>query len=248
MVEVRDLHMHFGAIRALTGVSFTAPDGTITGLLGENGAGKTTTLNIVSGLHQPTRGRVVVDGDAAGAAAPTGRRLRVGALLDQKGLYTRLTARENVAYFGALRGFSGTDLTRRVQRALAIVGLETEAERRTEGFSQGERMKVALARAIVHTPKNLVLDEPTNGLDIPSARGFKAALKRMRDEGTCIILSSHIIHDVVALCDEVVIISRGRTVIQGDPAAVTRKAGCATLEEAFMALSGRQEDATCLAM
>jgi sodium transport system ATP-binding protein len=245
MVEVRDLHMHFGAIRALTGVSFTAPDGTITGLLGENGAGKTTTLNIVSGLHQPTRGRVVVDGDAA---APTGRRLRVGALLDQKGLYTRLTARENVAYFGALRGFSGTELTRRVQRALAIVGLESEAERRTEGFSQGERMKVALARAIVHTPKNLLLDEPTNGLDIPSARGFKAALKRMRDEGTCIILSSHIIHDVVALCDEVVIISRGRTVVQGDPAAVTRKAGRATLEEAFMALSGRQEDATCLAM
>ena len=248
MVEVRDLHMHFGAIRALTGVSFTAPDGAITGLLGENGAGKTTTLNIVSGLHQPTRGRVVFDDDAAGAAAPTGRRLRVGALLDQKGLYTRLTARENVAYFGALRGFSGAELTRRVQRALAIVGLESEAERRTEGFSQGERMKVALARAIVHTPKNLLLDEPTNGLDIPSARGFKAALKRMRDEGTCIILSSHIIHDVVALCDEVVIISRGRTVVQGDPNAVTRKAGCATLEEAFMALSGRQEDATCLAM
>lgn len=249
MVEVRDLHMHFGAIRALTGVSFTAPDGTITGLLGENGAGKTTTLNIVSGLHQPTRGHVVVDGDAAGAAAaPTGRRLRVGALLDQKGLYTRLTARENVAYFGALRGFSGAELTRRVLRALAIVGLESEAERRTEGFSQGERMKVALARAIVHTPKNLLLDEPTNGLDIPSARGFKAALKRMRDEGTCIILSSHIIHDVVALCDEVVIISRGRTVVQGDPAAVTRKAGCATLEEAFMALSGRQEGKTCLAI
>jgi len=246
MVEVRDLHMHFGAVRALTGISFTAPDGTITGLLGENGAGKTTTLNIVSGLHQPARGDVVVDG--AAAAAPTERRQRVGALLDQKGLYARLTARENVAYFGALRGFTGAELARRVQRALAIVGLESNAERRTEGFSQGERMKVALARAIVHTPKNLLLDEPTNGLDIPSARGFKTALRRMRDEGTCIILSSHIIHDVVELCDEVAIIARGRTVIQGDPAAVSRKAGCATLEEAFMVLTGRQEDATCLAV
>ena len=246
MVEVRDLHMHFGAVRALTGVSFTAPDGRMTGLLGENGAGKTTTMNIVSGLHQPARGDVVVDGVAA--AAPTERRQRVGALLDQKGLYARLTARENVAYFGALRGFTGGDLARRVQRALAIVGLESNAERRTEGFSQGERMKVALARAIVHAPKNLLLDEPTNGLDIPSARGFKAALRRMRDEGTCIILSSHIIHDVVELCDEVAIIARGRTVIQGDPAEVSRKAGCATLEEAFMVFTGRQEDATCLAV
>ena len=246
MVEVRDLHMHFGAIRALTGVSFTAPDGTITGLLGENGAGKTTTLNIVSGLHSPTRGNVVVDGEETDT--PAGRRQRVGALLDQKGLYVKLTARENVAYFGALRGFSGGELARRVQRALAIVGLESDAERRTEGFSQGERMKVALARAIVHTPRNLLLDEPTNGLDIPSARGFKAALRRMRDEGTCIILSSHIIHDVLALCDEVVIIARGRTVIQGNPDAVSRAAGSGTLEEAFMVLSGRQEDATCLAV
>lgn len=245
MVEVQDLHMHFGRVKALAGVSFTARNGAITGLLGENGAGKTTTMNIVSGLHQPTRGRVAVDG--GDASVPAGRRQRVGALLDQKGLYVRLTARENVAYFGALRGFEGAELARRVQRALSIVGLESEAERRTEGFSQGERMKVALARAIVHTPPNLLLDEPTNGLDIPSARGFKAALRRMRDEGTCIVLSSHIIHDVVALCDEVVIIARGRTVIQGDPEAVSRTAGRATLEEAFMALSGRQEDATCLA-
>lgn len=245
MVDVRDLHMHFGAVTALAGVSFTAPDGRITGLLGENGAGKTTTLNIVSGLHQPTRGEVAVDD--AEANAPTERRQRVGALLDQKGLYTRLTARENVAYFGALRGFEGGELARRVQRALAIVGIESDAERRTEGFSQGERMKVALARAIVHTPKNLLLDEPTNGLDIPSARGLKTALKRMRDEGICIVLSSHIIQDVVALCDDVVIISRGRTVAHGDPGAVSTAAGCATLEEAFMILTGHQEHTTCQA-
>jgi sodium transport system ATP-binding protein len=243
MLEVRDLHMHFGPVKALSGASFAAPDGAITGLLGENGAGKTTTMNIVSGLHQPARGTLIIDGGET--SAPADRRRQVGALLDQKGLYTRLTARENVAYFGALRGLSGTGLTTRVQRALALVGLETDAERRTEGFSQGERMKVALARAIVHRPKNLLLDEPTNGLDIPSARAFKTALKQMRDEGLCIILSSHIIQDVIALCDQVVIISKGRTVTQGDPDAVCRKAGCATLEEAFMVLTGRTEATPC---
>jgi sodium transport system ATP-binding protein len=245
MVDVQNLHMHFGAVRALAGVSFTARNGTITGLLGENGAGKTTTLNIVSGLHQPARGRVAVDGDDA--SVPMGRRQRVGALLDQKGLYARLTARENVAYFGALRGFEGSELARRVQRALSIVGLESEAERRTEGFSQGERMKVALARAIVHEPRNLILDEPTNGLDIPSARTFKAALSGMRDLGACIVFSSHLIHDVSALCDSIVIISRGRTIAQGEPAALCKQTGCRSLEEAFMVLTGHQQEAACLA-
>ena len=245
MVEVTDLHMHFGAVRALGGVSFVARDGAITGLLGENGAGKTTTLNIISGLHQPMRGSAALDGGAAGD--PLERRRYVGALLDHKGLYPRLTARENVAYFGALRGFSGTELTRRVNRALATVGIESLAERRTHGFSQGERMKVALARAIVHEPKNLILDEPTNGLDVPSARTFKAALSRMRELGVCIVFSSHLIHDVSALCDTVVIIARGRTVAQGEPAALCRKTGCRTLEEAFMVLTGHEQEASCLA-
>jgi sodium transport system ATP-binding protein len=245
MVEVTDLHMQFGAVRALTGVSFVARDGAITGLLGENGAGKTTTLNIISGLHQPMRGSVAVDDGSS--HDPLERRRRIGALLDHKGLYPRLTARENVAYFGALRGFTGSELSRRVQRALDHVGLEWLADRRTHGFSQGERMKVALARAIVHEPRNLILDEPTNGLDVPSARAFKSALSRMRDLGACIVFSSHLIHDVSALCDSVVVVSRGRTVAQGDPAAVCQKTGCQTLEEAFMVLTGHEQEATCLA-
>jgi sodium transport system ATP-binding protein len=245
MVEVTNLHMHFGAVRALTGVSFVARDGAITGVLGENGAGKTTTLNIISGLYQPMRGSVTVDDGAV--QDPLERRRRVGALLDHRGLYARLTVRENVAYFGALRGFSGSELSRRVQRSLSHVGIESLADRRTHGFSQGERMKVALARAIVHEPHNLILDEPTNGLDIPSARAFKAALSRMRDLGVCIVFSSHLIHDVSALCDSVVILSRGRTVAQGEPAALCRKTGCQTLEEAFMVLTGHEQEATCLA-
>ena len=244
MVEVTDLHMHYGAVRALTGVSFVALDGAITGLLGENGAGKTTTLNIVSGLHEPMRGSVRLDG---ATGDPVERRRHVGALLDEKGLYPRLTARENVAYFGALRGFTGAELTRRVQRALASVGIESLADRPTQGFSQGERMKVALARAIVHEPKTLILDEPTNGLDVPSARAFKTALSRMREHGVCIVFSSHLIHDVSALCDRVVIISRGRTVAQDEPEALCRQTQCSTLEEAFMALTGHEQEATCLA-
>jgi sodium transport system ATP-binding protein len=245
MLDVRNLEMRFGRVTALAGVSFSAADGSITGLLGENGAGKTTTLNIVSGLHRPNRGHVVVDGEAADS--PWHRRRSIGALLDQKGLYGRLTVRENVAYFGALRGLTGAALTRHVDRALDIVGLLPLANRRTEGFSQGERMKVALARAIVHEPRNLLLDEPTNGLDVPSARSFKAALRQMRDRGVCIVFSSHLLGDIAALCDEVVMIARGRTVAQGDAADFCRRTGCTTLEDAFMALTNVDKGRTCQA-
>jgi sodium transport system ATP-binding protein len=151
-----------------------------------------------------------------------------------------------VAYYGALRGFSGGELARRVQHALAAVGIESLADRRTHGFSQGERMKVALARAIVHEPRNVILDEPTNGLDVPSARAFKSTLARMREHGVCIVFSSHLIHDVSALCDSVVIMSRGRTVAQGEPEDLCRRTRCRTLEEAFLALTGHEQEATCL--
>jgi sodium transport system ATP-binding protein len=191
------------------------------------------------------RGGVAIDASPAGTRIE--RRRRVGTLLDDKGLYPRLTARENVAYFGALRGFAGSELKRRVQHALAAVGIESLADRPTQGFSRGERMKVALARAIVHEPGNVILDEPTNGLDVPSARAFKAALSRMRDHGVCIVFSSHLIHDVAALCDSVVIISRGRTVAQGELDALCRKTQRTSLEEAFMALTGHEQEAGCLA-
>ncbi|HKE83435.1 MAG TPA: ATP-binding cassette domain-containing protein [Vicinamibacterales bacterium] len=235
MIEVRALHMRFGAVRALSGVSLSALDGAITGLVGQNGAGKTTTLNIVSGLHEPNQGAVVLDGVST---TPQDRRSRIGALLDQKGLYSRLTARENVEYFGALRGFEGGELNRRTQRALTTVGLDSVAHRRTEGFSQGERMKVALARAIVHSPQHLLLDEPTNGLDVPSARGFKAALRRMRDDGVCVVVSSHMIEDLGTLCDSIVIIAGGRVVAQGSASDLCRQTRSATLEESFMVFNG----------
>jgi sodium transport system ATP-binding protein len=238
MIEISGLRKSFGDVAAVRDVSFTAPDGRITGLLGENGAGKTTTLALMCGLLSPDAGAIRVGPDSC---TPLERRRRIGALLDDKGLYGRLTARENIEYFGRLHGMSETALAGRVDAILHDLGLQDIAERRTGRFSQGERMKVALGRAIVHAPPHLILDEPTNGLDIPAVLSLRRVLRRMRDRGACIILSSHIIEDVQTLCDNVVMISRGRVVADGDAAALCRRTGQATLEDAFVALTGRRE-------
>jgi sodium transport system ATP-binding protein len=237
MIEVRNLRKAFGPVRAVSDVSFRASNGRITGMLGENGAGKTTTLAMICGLLRPDDGWVRVGPDDT---SPIERRRRLGALLDHKGLYERLTARENIAYFGRLQGVLPCLLERRVEDVLARLDLTRVADRRVAGFSQGERMKVALGRAIVHSPAHVLLDEPTNGLDIPSVHGLREALRKMRDSGTCILFSTHVLDEVRALCDNVVIISRGRVVAQGDPADVCRLARCAKLEEAYLALTDRE--------
>lgn len=241
MIEISRLRKGFGRIAAVRDVSFTAPDGRITGLLGKNGAGKTTTLALTCGLLQPDAGSIRVGPDTG-----TGldRRRRVGALLDHRGLYDRLTARENIEYFGRLHGMSGAPLTDRVDAVLRELGLQGSANRRTAGFSQGERMKVALGRAIVHSPAHLLLDEPTNGLDLPTVLALRRMLGRMRDQGACIIFSSHVLEEVRALCDNVVIIADGCVVADGDAATICRRTGRATLEEAFVALTGHQEMAS----
>jgi sodium transport system ATP-binding protein len=241
MIEVRKLRKSFGSVPAVRDISFSAPDGLITGLLGENGAGKTTTLALICGLIQADEGSIRVGSDIGTAME---RRRGVGALLDHKGLYDRLTARENIEYFGRLHGVSPATLSTRVDALLSQLGLERIGERRTAGFSQGERMKVALARALVHSPAHLLLDEPTNGLDIPAVHGLRGALRRMRGEGACIVFSSHVLDEVRTLCDNIVIVSRGCVVANGDAATVCRQAQCATLEEAFLALTGREEVAS----
>ena len=241
MIVIRHLHKSFGAVTAVREVSLTAADGRITGLLGENGAGKTTTLALTCGLIPPDGGSIQVGPDSG---SPFDRRRRIGALLDHKGLYDRLTARENIEYFGRLHGMSGQTLTERVETVLHELGLQSIADRRTGGFSQGERMKVALGRVVVHAPAHLLLDEPTNGLDIPTVQALGKLLRRMRDQGACIILSSHVLEVVRALCDSVVIISHGRVVAEGDEAAICRRAKRATLEDAFVALTGHEEMAS----
>ena len=239
MLEVRNVRKRFGAVTAVDGVSFAAPDGQITGLLGENGAGKTTTLAMIGGVLTPDGGSIEIDG--ADTRTSQNGRSSLGALLDHRSLYSRLTARENIRYFGELHGLSGPDLDQRVSQTLSLLALDSLADRRTAGFSQGELMKVALARASVHGPQNLILDEPTNGLDIPAVRALRGWLRDMRDRGMCILFSSHVLDDVRALCDRIVVISRGRVMADGMPEAICRQNDCDSLEDAFVRLTATHE-------
>jgi sodium transport system ATP-binding protein len=240
MIEVKDLHKRFGKVVAVDGATFTARDGQITGLLGPNGAGKTTTLRCLYTLMQPDRGQVLVDGiDAAEDAVAVRRRL--GVLPDARGLYKRLTARENIAYFGRLHGLDAATIRTRTDAAIAALDMADIAERRTEGFSQGQRVKTAIARALIHDPNNVILDEPTNGLDVMATRAMREFLKRLKHEGRCVLFSSHIMQEVAALCDRIVVIAHGRVVADESPDALRAQTGEANLEDAFVKLIGSEE-------
>jgi sodium transport system ATP-binding protein len=233
MIEASTLHKRFGAVVAVDDVSLVARDGCITGLTGPNGAGKTTTMRILYTLLVPDRGHARVDGIDV-AARPNAVRARLGVLSDQRGLYNRLSARENVRYYGRLHGMHGAALERRIDELVALLDMRDIADRRAHGFSQGERMKVAIARALVHSPQNLILDEPTGGLDVMSIRALRDVLRRLRDAGSCVLLSSHVMQEVSALCDEVVVILRGRVVASGSPDALSKETGITSLEEIFV--------------
>jgi sodium transport system ATP-binding protein len=235
MICVEDLHKAFGPIKAVDGVSFEARDGEITGLLGPNGAGKTTTLRMLYTLMQPDRGRVVVDGNDA-RAAPLEVQRRLGVLPDARGLYRRLTARENIAYFAALQGLTPSAAKARIAALLAALDMEAIADRRADGFSHGERLKTALARALVHDPHNVLLDEPTNGLDVMSTRSLRQFLPELREQGRCVLFSSHVMQEVSALCDRIVIIAHGRVIAEGTPQALRERAREQNLEDAFVKL------------
>jgi sodium transport system ATP-binding protein len=237
VIELQAIHKGFGAVTAVDDVSFAARDGSITGLLGPNGAGKTTTLRILSTLVLADRGKALVDGVDV-AMDPMAARRRLGVLPDARGLYPRLTAREHVRYFGELHGLSGADLEKRIDALVDLLDMREIAQRRADGFSQGERMKVALARALVHGPRNVLLDEPTNGLDVMSTRALRELVRRLRDEGHAVLLSSHIMQEVGALCDHIVVIARGRVVAEGTPDAIREAAGGLSLEDAFVAVTG----------
>ena len=211
MIRVENLHKRFGEVRAVDGVSFTAADGQVTGLLGPNGAGKTTTLRMLYTLMRPDEGRILVDGVDA-VADPQGARFALGVLPDQSGLYPRLTAREHIDYFGELQGITGADLRSRTDHLLKMLDMTAIADRRVAGFSHGERTKTALARAIVHNPKNVLLDEPTNGLDVMSTRAVREIIRRLKGEGHTVLFSSHVMQEVSALCDTIVVIARGKIV------------------------------------
>ncbi len=244
MIKVQDLGKSFDNRCVVRKLSFQASDGAITGLLGSNGAGKTTTLRMICGVLKPESGSIMID-DVAPTRDPLPRQRRVGALLDHMGIYSRLTVRENLVYFGRLRGMPPESLKERVEQVISILGLESIADRRTSGFSQGERMKTALGRAILHSPQNLLLDEPTNGLDVPTVRSLRDLLRRLRDAGTCVVFSSHVLEEVSALCDQVVIISGGNLIAQGSPSELCSQTGTASLEEAFIELTCSPQAPLC---
>jgi len=236
MIKLEKLRKSFHGRPVLRDLSFEASDGAITGLLGVNGAGKTTTLRAICGVLQPESGSVTID-DETGEIGAAHMQQSIGALLDHIGLYARLTVRENLEYFGRLRGMHSQALNRGIDRVVSILGLEAIADRPTAGFSQGERMKTALGRAILHSPKNLLLDEPTNGLDILTIRSLRELLKRLRDEGTCVIFSSHVLEEVSALCDTVVVISQGTIAGHGSAAELCSQTSTTCLEDAFVHLT-----------
>ena len=240
MIEVKDLHKAFGKVVAVSGATFRARDGEITGLLGPNGAGKTTTLRCLYTLMQPDRGSVLVDGIDA-ATDPVAVRRRLGVLPDARGLYKRLTARENIAYFGRLHGLDEATIRTRTDAAIVALDMADIADRQTEGFSQGQRVKTAIARALIHDPNNVILDEPTNGLDVMSTRAMREFLLRLKGEGRCVLFSSHIMQEVAALCDRIVVIAKGRVVADNTPQALRERTNEANLEDAFVKLIGSEE-------
>jgi sodium transport system ATP-binding protein len=234
MIHAIELHKRFGEKVAVDDVSFVAPDGRITGLLGPNGAGKTTSLRMISAMIRPDRGRAEIDGfDTAIEREQVLRRL--GVLPDARGLYPRLSARENVRYYGRLHDLDGAALEREIDRLFGLLDMAELADRRVHGFSQGERMKVAIARALVHRPHNVMLDEPTNGLDVMSTRAMRELVRRLRDDGCCVVFSSHVMQEVAALCDEIFVVARGKVVAHGSPDELREQTGKQDLEDAFVA-------------
>jgi sodium transport system ATP-binding protein len=237
MIAVEHLSKRFGAVQALDNVSFAAPDGAITGILGPNGAGKTTLMRILATLVTPDAGTARVDGHD-GTMDPMTVRRRFGILSDAKGLYPRLTARENIDYFGALYGLPRADVDARRDALFAQLEMDALSRRRTDGFSQGEKMKTAIVRALIHDPQNVLLDEPTNGLDVMATRAMRELIRELKSAGKCVLFSSHIMQEVSAVCDHIVVLNRGRVVAAGTAAGLLQETGCVTLEDAFVALLG----------
>jgi len=244
MIEVRDLRKSYrsrrGEVRAVDGVSFRAPDGVITGLLGPNGAGKTTTLRMLYTLVRPDSGSVSVDGIEV-AREPGRVRSQIGVLPDARGLYKRLTARENIAYFGRLQGLEAGFIESQTARLVEALEMQDFIDRRAEGFSQGQRTKTAIARALVHDPPNVLLDEPTNGLDVMTTRAMRGFLRQLREQGRCVLFSSHVMQEVAALCDRIVVIAHGRVVADGTPDELRAQTGMDSLEDAFVRAIGTEE-------
>jgi sodium transport system ATP-binding protein len=233
MIKVEAIHKSFGKVHAVRGVSFDAPDGKITGLLGPNGAGKSTTLRVLYTVLKPDEGYATIDG-ADVVTDSLAARSRIGALPHGAGLYPHLTARENIAYFARLCGVDKTEIDDRVEQIVKLLEIGDFAERRTKGFSQGQRTKVSLARALVHDPQNVILDEPSNGLDVMATRSLRELILKLKDDGRCVLFSSHVMQEVAALCDDICIVANGQVAIDDSIDGIREQTGCEDIEDAFV--------------
>jgi len=237
VIEATRLSKRFGSVIAVQEVSLRAEDGRITGLLGPNGAGKSTTFRMLYTVLRPDSGEATLDGVSV-TAQPLEARRRMGVLPHGSGIYAQLTARENITYFAKLQGLTREERERRADEIIELLEMQSFAGRRAQGFSQGQRLKTALARALVHRPRNVLLDEPTIGLDVMAVRNLRGLLQRLRQAGHCVLFSSHVMQEVAALCDEVVVIAHGKVVASGTLDAIRSRTGHADLEEAFVELVG----------
>ena len=233
MIKVDGIHKSFGKVHAVRGVSFDAPDGKITGLLGPNGAGKSTTLRVLYTVLRPDHGSASID-NADVVTDSLAARQRIGALPHGAGLYPHLTARENIAYYARLCGLENHAVDERVENLVALLEISDFADRRTKGFSQGQRTKVALARSLVHNPQNVILDEPSNGLDVMATRSLRELILKLKGAGRCVLFSSHVMQEVAALCDDIVIIANGKVAIDDSVDGIRERTGCDDLEDAFV--------------
>lgn len=233
MIKVEGLQKSFGEVKAVRGVSFAAEDGKITGLLGPNGAGKSTTLRILYTVLKPDLGAASIDGInviSDGLRA----RSRIGTLPHGAGLYPHLTARENIRYYAKLYEMDAQTIEESVQKIIDQLEINDFADRRSKGFSQGQRTKVALARSLVHGPQNIILDEPSNGLDVMATRALRDVIRQLKAAGKCVLFSSHVMQEVAALCDEIVIIAAGQVALHDSPEGIRTATGCDDLEDAFV--------------
>lgn len=240
MIEVRDLKKYYKDVKAVDGVTFTAPDGKITGLLGPNGAGKSTTLRIIAGLIKPQSGTVIIDGNDV-TQTPQAARAALGVQSDMLGVYPRLTPREQFRYYGRLHGLKGRALEERVQAVIDDLKMQEIADRRAEGFSRGQRQKIVIGRALVHNPRNIIFDEPTNGLDVMAVRDTRDTIELLKNQGRCVLFSTHYMDEAERLCDNIGIIVNGVIIALGSPAELRARTGKNNLEDAFVELAGTRQ-------
>jgi sodium transport system ATP-binding protein len=233
MIRVDRLHKYFGEIKAVQGVSFTADNGKITGLLGPNGAGKSTTLRILYTVLKPDSGSATIDGVDV-VTDSLAARARIGTLPHGSGLYPHLTARENIAYYAKLYGMPKDTIDGAVQMVIDQLDINDFADRRTKGFSHGQKTKVSLARSLVHGPQNVILDEPSTGLDVMATRSLREFIRELKLAGKCVLFSSHVMQEVAALCDEIVIIAAGQVALHDTADGIRNATGCDDLEDAFV--------------